>query len=257
MEGVAKPKTPSARAITWGPLLAIIIPTAIYLLSQAVVGLLISIYPALQNWTNDNAETWLKHSLSIQLLFAVLVQAIAFGMLWWFLRLRHATFRTLGLVRPRLRDVGYALAGFAVYLPVLISVTSLIRAVAPRLSIDQKQNIGFDGAAGPALLAVFLCLVLLPPLLEECLFRGFMYLGLKTRLPKAGAFVLTSLLFALVHLQIGNGAPLVWSAAIDTFVLSLVLIYLREATDSLWASIFLHAIKNSLAFLALFVFKIT
>ena len=41
-------------------------------------------------------------------------------------------------------------------------------------------------------------------------------------------------------------------AAATAFVLSLVLIYLREKTGSLWASITLHAIKNGVAFVALF-----
>ena len=35
---------------------------------------------------------------------------------------------------------------------------------------------------------------------------------------------------------------------------NLVLIYLREKTGSLWASITLHACKNGVAFAALFVF---
>jgi membrane protease YdiL (CAAX protease family) len=60
-------------------------------------------------------------------------------------------------------------------------------------------------------------------------------------------------LFAVAHLQFGSGAPLLWIAAIDTFVLSLFLIYLKDKTDSLWAPILLHMLKNFIAFMALFV----
>jgi membrane protease YdiL (CAAX protease family) len=60
--------------------------------------------------------------------------------------------------------------------------------------------------------------------------------------------ILTSLAFAVVHMQVNVG--------IDVFVLSLFLCYLRERTGSLWAPIILHGIKNGLAFLLLFVFNI-
>jgi membrane protease YdiL (CAAX protease family) len=59
-------------------------------------------------------------------------------------------------------------------------------------------------------------------------------------------------LFGVAHLQFGSGAPLLWVAALDTFTLSIVLCYLREKTGSVWAGVFLHAIKNAIAFVALF-----
>ena len=50
-------------------------------------------------------------------------------------------------------------------------------------------------------------------------------------------------LFAVAHLPEGGAAGPLYIAALDTFVLSLVLIYLREKTGSLWASITLHAVS--------------
>jgi membrane protease YdiL (CAAX protease family) len=85
--------------------------------------------------------------------------------------------------------------------------------------------------------------------------RGFLF----TSLLKPAAVHLRRdlspvVLFAAAHLQIGSGAPLLWTAAIDTFILSLVLCYLRYKTGSLWPGIFLHMLKNLLAFLVIFVF---
>jgi len=93
----------------------------------------------------------------------------------------------------------------------------------------------------------------LPPLVEETVFRGFVFAGLRNKLKFVWAALATSALFASAHLQIGNGQPLLWVAALDTFTLSLVLCYLREKTDSLWPGILLHALKNGIAFLSLFV----
>jgi membrane protease YdiL (CAAX protease family) len=83
--------------------------------------------------------------------------------------------------------------------------------------------------------------------------RGFLYSSLKKAMPVGLAAVSVSLLFAAAHLPEGGAAGPLYIAAIDTFILSLVLVYLREKTGSLWASITLHALKNGIAFVALFV----
>jgi membrane protease YdiL (CAAX protease family) len=75
-------------------------------------------------------------------------------------------------------------------------------------------------------------------------------------MPVLSAALLTSAIFAAAHLpEGGSGGPL-YIAAIDTFILSLVLIYLRIKTGNLWASITLHALKNGVAFVALFVLHV-
>jgi membrane protease YdiL (CAAX protease family) len=96
----------------------------------------------------------------------------------------------------------------------------------------------------------------LPPIVEETVFRGFIFTGLRGKLKFVWAAVLTSLLFATAHLEFGSGKPLLWVAGLDTFTLSLALCYLREKTGSLWPGILLHALKNGVAFLSLFVLAI-
>lgn len=86
--------------------------------------------------------------------------------------------------------------------------------------------------------------------------RGFLYSSLKKAMRLIPAALLTSALFAAAHLPEGGAAGPLYVAALDTFVLSLILIYLREKTGSLWASITLHAFKNGVAFMALFVFHL-
>jgi membrane protease YdiL (CAAX protease family) len=93
----------------------------------------------------------------------------------------------------------------------------------------------------------------LPPLAEEIMVRGFIYTSFRKTMRIVPAAIITSLLFASAHLPEGGAAGPLYIAAIDTFVLSMVLIYLREKTGSLWASISLHAMKNGIAFAALFL----
>ena len=135
----------------------------------------------------------------------------------------------------------------------------IIILIASRFSglidVDQPQQIGFDSAAGYQLIFVFVSLVILPPIAEEVMFRGFLFTSFRQKYRLRFTALFTSILFGIAHLQFGSGAPLLWVAAIDTFVLSMVLCYLREKSGSLWPPILLHAIKNGVAFFALFYAK--
>jgi membrane protease YdiL (CAAX protease family) len=151
-------------------------------------------------------------------------------------------------------DVVYALAGFALYFVGYAIVLTIATHIFPSINVDQKQELGFQNTSGTInLFLTFLSLVILPPIVEETVFRGFVFSGLKNKLPFIYAAIGTSLLFASAHLQYGSGKPLLWIAALDTFTLSMVLCYLRQKTGGLWAGIFLHALKNGIAFVSLFL----
>ena len=249
--------TKTTTQVTWGPLAAILVTLGIFFGGQLLGGLVISVWPMLLGWSNPRITEWFSNSTVGQFLLIATIQLVTFFLLYWFIRYRRATLQAIGLIKPRMRDVGYALAGFAAYLPAYILTVVVLTRLIPSLNVDQPQQIGFQGATtGPELLLVFFALVVLPPLIEEMLARGFLFSGLKTKLPLMAAALLTSVVFAAPHLQIGSGEPLLWVAFIDTFILSVVLVYMRVKSGGLWASIGLHAIKNSIAFVALFVLKL-
>jgi membrane protease YdiL (CAAX protease family) len=97
----------------------------------------------------------------------------------------------------------------------------------------------------------------MPAIVEEILVRGFLYSGLLKKLSVVSAALIASGIFALAHLQFLSGQPLVFIAAIDTFVLSLALIWLRQKTGNIWPGVVVHMLKNSLAFVSIFILKIT
>ena len=141
-----------------------------------------------------------------------------------------------------------------VYYVLYLLTVGLVSHFVPSLNVNQHQDIGFTNVHGFApLLFTFISLVILPPITEEIMVRGFLYSSLKKGMPTIAAVIVTSAIFASAHLPEGGAAGPLYIAALDTFVLSLVLIFLREKTGSLWASITLHAFKNGVAFVALFV----
>lgn len=241
--------------ITWSAPAAIIISVAIYFLGQTISGLLISLYPLLRGWQQDASINWLNNSVLAQFIFVVLTESTSILMLYFYLQYKRAKLFVLGFWRkPKWSDVGWSLVTWGLYfLSAIIGIT-ILQNLFPGLDIDQKQQTGFEQVnANWELALTFISLVVLAPVTEEVLARGFLYSGLKKHLPKVLAILCTSILFALVHLQFGSGQPLLWVAGIDTFILSLFLCKLKDMTGSLWAPIMLHMLKNLTAFVVLFV----
>jgi membrane protease YdiL (CAAX protease family) len=244
------------KKLPWTPFLAVVFVLVLYFATQIVAGLLISIYPALQHWTGERTTDWLNGSVFAQFSYMVMVEAATLGGLWWFLRRHKSTFRDLGLTRrPRIFDPLLSVGGFVTYFAVYILLVAVMTHFVPALNVNQPQDVGFSNASGViALSLTFISLVILPPVTEEILMRGFLFGSLRRKLPFIGAAVITSAIFASGHLTGGGqGSPLLWIAFIDTFILSLVLCYLREKTGRLWASIGVHMIKNGVAFVSLFL----
>lgn len=239
--------------VNWTPLEAMVITIALYFASQVIAAVgLGSFIGATQTGGAVSLD-----DTATQFAYVLVVESISIGLLYWFMKRRRTPWSAIGLVRPRLRDIWYGLGGFTVYfVGYAFIVAQLVEKYLP-VDTEQRQQLGFDTTAvGPELILIFLSLVILPPLVEEVLVRGFLFTGLRNKLPLVTAAVLTSIVFAAAHLQWGSDAPLLWTAAIDTFVLSLVLVYVRHKSGSLWPGIGIHFIKNGIAFLALFVFKV-
>jgi membrane protease YdiL (CAAX protease family) len=91
-----------------------------------------------------------------------------------------------------------------------------------------------------ALLCYGFTAVVLAPLFEETIFRGVLLPVLSRRLGSLWGVVLSSAVFGLAHLSIGELPPL--------FVLGLLLGWLRLSSGRLSASIWLHTLWNALTF---------
>ena len=79
----------------------------------------------------------------------------------------------------------------------------------------------------------------LVPLWEETFFRGFVHNWLRNRLSFWPATLISAALFGIFHLNLVQGFA--------AFLLGLVLAWLYEKADSLWAPITLHVTNNLIA----------
>lgn len=176
----------------------------------------------------------------------ILTLVIVLGMPWWFKR-RRTTKEDLGVARvPSWLDISLAPAGFIVYFILSALLVYLAGLLIPAFDMQEAQNVGFSNLTERYEVALaFFTLVIVAPLAEELLFRGYLYGKLRRSVPMWVAILMTSIVFAVVHGQ--------WNVAIDVFALSLVMCGLREITGSIWSGVILHTIKNALAFYLLFI----
>lgn len=248
---------PAVPAIPWQPWLAVLFIIIDFFGSQLAAGLLVSLYPLLRHWSHAQTLTWVNNSVGAQFAYVLTAEVLAVGAIYFFLRLYSIGFAGIGLKRPRWSDPAYGLAAAPFYFILFLLSVGIISHFVPGLNVNQAQQLGFNHVSGPAQMTMaFISLVVLPPVAEEIMVRGFLYSSLKKAVPTLWAVLGTSAIFAVAHLPEGGTAGPLYIAALDTFILSLVLIYLREKTGSLWASITLHAIKNGVAFFALFAFHL-
>jgi membrane protease YdiL (CAAX protease family) len=238
--------------VPWGPAAAVVFSILVFFGAQILATIvIISILVAL-GVVGAQGEAWFMTAAG-QFYFVLITDAIIVPAVWLMLRSRRASFRQLGFGRrPIWRDLVMALSLYAIYFVFLIVVSSAADLFTP-IDVQQRQEHGFDDLASTNVrLMAFVALVLLPPIVEEIVFRGFVFTGLRTRLTFVWATIITSLLFAAPHLLASaEGEGLLWIAGIDTLMLSFILCYLREKTGALWAPIAVHAIKNCVAYLIL------
>jgi len=86
-------------------------------------------------------------------------------------------------------------------------------------------------------LGLIVATVLVAPFVEEMFFRGFLFQGFRQRYNWNKAAILSSVIFALFHLQLVSLIP--------TFAIGYVLSYVYHKSNSIWPGIILHFLVNS------------
>jgi membrane protease YdiL (CAAX protease family) len=232
-------KTDKKASITgYGGLSSFFVAIGCFLFPQLLAGFWLGIYSALGGDFNEK---------NILQYFALdlFVELVTVGFLALFLKRKKRTLRdVLGKLTDKIQLFWVPVA-FVLYMIAVTLAYSLVQVVSKSVDLNQEQENTFKAAAShPEIVLAFFALVVVTPIVEEFIFRGFLYRSLKSSVGKIWAAIIASGLFALAHGQLNVG--------IDTFILSLFLIALLEKTSSLVPSILLHAVKNFFAFIIIF-----
>jgi len=141
--------------------------------------------------------------------------------------------RQLGLRRFRPSALKWMLAAIGAYLLFSFAYVALF---GPPHQEDVAEGFG-------SVPVQILLLVIAAPISEETCFRGMLFGGLRTRLPRIMAALVSGLVFGALHATTGISAVPV------LVFFGLVLALLYERTGSIVPGIILHMLNNSVALL--------
>lgn len=221
------------RMLIWGA-----IPLGV--VSAVVVGFIVTALSL--GGTQSPAMLLAANAIAFTIAFALIISVDSL------LRKRTTSKRDFGLTHSlRWKDFAYGIGGMVLYLLVAMAVLAAGKILLPGVNWEQSQELGVQrGIMGVDRMMVFVALVVVAPVVEELVFRGFLYTRLRqAKMPLWVTMVVVSVVFGLVHMQVNVG--------VDVFVLSMVACVLRHLTDSVWPGILIHMTKNLLAFYVIFV----
>jgi membrane protease YdiL (CAAX protease family) len=89
--------------------------------------------------------------------------------------------------------------------------------------------------------------IIIAPIIEEIIFRGFLQSALKNYFGERYAVLISAFLFAAVHMDV--------FVFLQIFILGILLGYLYDQTKTLAASVVVHILHNSLTMIFLLYFK--
>jgi membrane protease YdiL (CAAX protease family) len=182
----------------------------------------------------------LAATLVVQLMLAATLVGIAFG---------FATLPGSGLARPSwlgLRRVRFEVAWEAIAIGVFayLVFAGVYSEFVHAHQEDVARDLGYGSSAFGAIAAGAL-IVVAAPFSEEVFFRGFVFGGLRHRLPFWPAAIVAGTLFGLVHYTGVSSIGVLPQLA----VLGLILCWIYERTGSIWPTIAVHVLNNLLAFI--------
>ena len=229
-------------------------------LSQTIVGLVLSLVPRVLisvGLASLGGNTTTMHPLSpaVDLTNAIVLFVLNALVQATFLigpfAVARYTLQRLN-IRPRARDILQVL-GFRSFnarkaLPLvficflaIFGINALYQLILNALHLKLQTNdqliLQLGKVAPFTVYGLLLLAVVVAPLCEEVLFRGFLFAGFKGSMPLALAVILSAFIFAAVHNDLPSFPVL--------FCIGILLALLRWRTRSLWPGILLHLLNNA------------
>ncbi len=234
------PPAPEAAA----PLGRLRVPVSYYrLIDLSLIGLVFLVYFALTSMPGGE-EIPLEKKFGPEVLVAsIFFQLLLMGMVGAFVLWRVKLTEWLGL-RWKMWPLAFAIAPLTVFfmwcLMGALHLAGWNGWLERSLGIDSMQEAVklLQEAKDPLVIVLMaIAAVIVAPLAEEVIFRGYLYPAAKRFCGPVGAILFSSLVFAAAH---GNVVAL-----LPLFALAVILCLLYEFTGSIWACISVHFLFNA------------
>jgi membrane protease YdiL (CAAX protease family) len=231
--------------VPWGPVQGLIVFALVWLglpiVLILVAGVLAPYVPIVKSFYDGLVNS----DVTANFIETVIDAVAGIALVYYFLRRykvgwKAVGWRTFKVWKALLYLFVIALA-FYVGALVLLTVVSLL---IPSFNANQAQNNDFTGSvAQQHRLISILALVIIPPIIEETVFRGFIFPAFAKKWGTWIGAICSSLLFGFAHLQA--------NVSIYTFLLGMLLCYMYVKLKSVYPGMALHMLNNAIALWAI------
>jgi membrane protease YdiL (CAAX protease family) len=159
-----------------------------------------------------------------------------------------------------LKNIGLGVSAWFLAFPLIVAITQFLTIIfynwlgfqlEDQMAVKQVKSV----QEYPWLFATNLfAIVMVVPLIEEVLFRGFLQESLLKKMSVFKSICLTALLFSLFHFSISQGINNILILT-SLFLLGWLLGYLKEKQMSLLPCVALHATFNAISLVQIFVIQ--
>ena len=179
-------------------------------------------------------------------LFAFMVYTIgllvALLVLRYLLRRRQLGWRDVGLRGGLSKTAAlYAIGGWFVAFFLYYLVETTLAWVGVRMFWDEGAFFGFDTAW--RVIGICLAALVVAPIAEEIIYRGYVLQSLLARFSSPPAAILSALIFASIHIGVGPGM------VVYLFLGGLIPAYLYIKFRSIYPCVLMHFLNNIVAYL--------
>ena len=245
MAGEKAPKfLPEHLRVPWGIQDALIVYVAAWVIMPVLIVLGLRVLSPVAPVAHDFLQKLIQNDIGANFVLTILVALAGLGLVALYLRRYNTSWPAVGW---RSFDLGkatlYLVVIFIVFIFAAFGAIQLVSLLDPSFNANQPQSNDLLSGAGSNRSLALIGLVIVPPIIEETVFRGFIFPALAKRWGFWIGAILSSLLFGLAHLQA--------NVDIYTFVLGILLCFMYARLRSIFPGMVLHMLNNYLAFIAL------
>lgn len=200
-------------------------------------------------------SSWLNFGLSFLIFLGLAIYLLLLPK-----NFAKAMFRKPGNQNSLIEDLWAAFYAWIMAFPLVLFLSQILELFVTKIfhltTVPEQIAVKFLKSTfdKPLLFAIaVVSIVILAPLVEETLFRGFLQSYVRQHLGSKQAIVITSVCFSLFHYAQGQGFANI-SIIVSLFVLALFLGFLYEKRGSLLAPMILHATFNAISVINLYLF---
>ena len=185
-----------------------------------------------------------RNDVQASFILVIVNAVVAFALVAMYLRHFKVGFDTVGWRKfSIIKAALYLLAIFVIFIIGSGLLIYLVSVLVPGFDSNQAQTNEFTTSTTSNPHLTLIALVIIPPIIEETVFRGFIFPAFAKRWGVIWGAIISSVLFGFAHLQANVG--------VYTFLLGMLLCFLYVKLKSIIPGILFHMLNNYLAFVAL------